>query len=216
MTHADLCALAVRWLKRPYSASGHGCQVAVSECKSGWTGEIPDAIGFRTGSDTTSGSIVVEVKVSRADFLADKGKPHRAEGAGLGTWRYYMAPEGLLRVEELPTRWGLLEVNSRGHVKPKAGPAVVAKSWRAFTDALPQYRHPSDHDRERTLLVMLLARLGDPEAMNLRLREANNINQRLIRRLEEERKRYQRLQSTLWTKELAAATPRAPDAGGAP
>jgi hypothetical protein len=213
MTHAELCALAVRWLKRPYSASGHGCQVAVSECKSGWTGEIPDAIGFRTGSDTTSGSIVVEVKVSRADFLADKAKPHRAEGLGLGTWRYYMAPEGLLRVEDLPTRWGLLEVNARGHVKPIAGPVVHAKRWGLFADSLAAYRHASDHGRERTLLVMLLARLGDPEAMNLRLREASNANQRLIRELERERERYRKLQDRLWEKAAVVVEPRAPMEG---
>jgi len=36
--------------------------------------EIPDVIGFGSGF-----SIVIECKVSRADFLQDKKKPHRAK-----------------------------------------------------------------------------------------------------------------------------------------
>lgn len=121
MTHADLCALAVKWLKRQNSAGGPGCHVAISECRSGWTGEIPDAIGFRAaGHKQTDGSIVVECKTSRSDFLADRKKAHRLEG-GLGNWRYFMAPAGLIRADEVPLGWGLLEVNSRLHIKAVAG-----------------------------------------------------------------------------------------------
>lgn len=200
MTHADLCTLAVKWLKRPNSAGGHGCQVAVSECRSGWDGEIPDAIGFRTGTaaSLTAGSVVVEVKVSRSDFLADRTKPHRQEGAGLGTWRYFMAPQGLIKAEELPPRWGLLEVNGRGHVKPVLGPAVVAKNWGGFVQALDLFQHPTDFHRERTLLVALLARIGDAEALNVRLKVANNSIQRLLRSVERERRHALAIESKRW------------------
>src|SRR5690606_30712771 len=122
MTHADLCALALKWLKRPRSAGGAGCAVAVSECRTGWSGEIPDAIGFRC-AEPDPGSVVVEVKVSRPDFLADSKKPHRTSG-GVGDWRYYMAPQGIISAVDLPKGWGLLEVNSRGHVKVVAGHAA--------------------------------------------------------------------------------------------
>lgn len=177
LTHANLCGVAVRWLRRPNGAGGHGCHVAVSECKAEWNGEIPDAIGFRAGHQ--AGSIVVEVKVSRSDFLADKGKPHRAEGSGMGVWRYYMAPAGLLTAEDMPARWGLLEVNSRGHVKALAGPVTRLERWSDFADALNAYRNPCDVERERALLVRLLHRLGDIEQMNLRIREAQSVQQRM-------------------------------------
>lgn len=183
LTHAGLCAIAVRWLKRAPSAGGPGCTIAVSEPRAEARGECPDAIGFRAGH--LDGSVLVECKVSRADFLADKAKPHRQPGCGMGTWRYYMAPAGMLRPEELPERWGLLEVNSRGHVKPLAGPAVAAAHWGQYAEALEAYRHQQvDVERERALLVRLLARLSDPEALNLRVREVYAANSRMARTID--------------------------------
>lgn len=185
MSHADLCAIAVRWLKRPNSQNGHGCCIAMSEVKSGWTGEIPDAIGFRQkGYDYGDGSVVVEVKVTRSDFLADRKKPHRIEG-GLGNWRYFMCPEGLIRPEELPEGWGLLWVNKRGHVKPLAGPAHVMASTRHYMErrqALIDHRQASEASGEQFLLVKLLARVGDPEELNQKLREAWREQARLSKR----------------------------------
>lgn len=183
MTHAELCALAVRWLKRPNGAGGHGCTVAVSECQAADNGEIPDAIGFRAAG-YRSGTVVVECKTSRSDFFADRLKPHRALGAGMGNWRYFMAPEGVLKVSDLPERWGLLSVNSRGHINPLAGPAVHAKQWGQFDAALSAYRQTADVERELSLSVKLLARLGDAEAMNLRIREAFNSQARMAKEVD--------------------------------
>lgn len=59
-------------------------------------------------------SVLVESKVSRSDFLCDRDKPFRQKPEnGVGCERYYLAPSGLIRVEELPTGWGLLEVSGR-------------------------------------------------------------------------------------------------------
>ena len=57
MKHSDLCKLAVSWLKRPFSRGGHGCTVAIDECRTGWGGEIPDAVGYRYSGmqDTSTG-----------------------------------------------------------------------------------------------------------------------------------------------------------------
>jgi len=74
------------------------------------SGEMPDAIGWKKACH----SVLVESKVSRGDFLADRGKPFRSNPeTGVGCERYYMAPRGLIRVEELPAGWGLLEVCGR-------------------------------------------------------------------------------------------------------
>lgn len=184
-THKTLTELAVKWLKRPNSAGGPGCAIAMNECKTGYSGEIPDAIGFRrTGHQPTDGSVVVEVKTSRADFLADAKKPHRMSG-GVGSWRYYMAPTGLIAPMELPAGWGLLEVNVRGHVKAVAGHAVHFKGrhdeylrqadlWR-FDDV--------DMEREQFLLVRVIANTGDPQKVLDMLREANNQRSRLLSRI---------------------------------
>lgn len=184
-THADLCALAVKWLKRNNSAGGPGCAVALSECRSGYLGEIPDAIGYRA-SGHHDGTYVVEVKVSRSDFLADARKPHRISG-GLGKWRHFMAPEGLIRVDELPPGWGLLEVNSRGHVKRRAGVAAhFHLGYDELERAFEQWRQDADHAREQWLLVRAVANAGDPMEALSRLREANNRASRLAAELERE------------------------------
>lgn len=98
--HSQLVELAVRWLRSSYR-----CGIVLSEqyCS---TGEVPDAIGWKGQCR----SVVVECKVSRADYLADAEKPFRKRSEdGLGSERYYLVPAGLIRVEELPDGWGLLE-----------------------------------------------------------------------------------------------------------
>src|ERR1700760_3011333 len=65
--HAQLVGRAAEWLRLRY-----GCGIVLSEqyCA---TGEIPDVIGWKASCQ----SVLVECKVSRADFLADAAKPFR-------------------------------------------------------------------------------------------------------------------------------------------
>lgn len=111
--------MAVRWLRR------YRCGVVLSEqaCVSG---EMPDAIGWKKACH----SVLIEGKVSRGDFLADRGKPFRLKPeVGIGCERYYLAPQGLIRIEELPAGWGLLEVHGREIERVKAS----AKNLRSET-----------------------------------------------------------------------------------
>src|SRR6201988_4817609 len=106
MTHAQLVEKAVRWLR------GYRCGVVLSEqaCVSG---EMPDAIGWKQACH----SVLVECKITRADFLADRAKPFRLKPEkGVGSERFYMAPPGLMKVEDLPPGWGLLEYR-RGRIE---------------------------------------------------------------------------------------------------
>ena len=103
MTHAQLVEKAVRWLR------SSRCGVLLSEqaCVSG---EMPDAIGWKRANH----SVLVECKVTRADFLADRAKPFRSKPErGVGCERFYLTPANLLRPEELPACWGLLEIRGR-------------------------------------------------------------------------------------------------------
>ncbi len=104
MTHAQLVKLAESWLRRSYR-----CGVILSEqpCASG---ETPDLIGWKGKCR----SVVVECKVSRADFLADAQKPWRRDPEiALGCERFYLAPAGLISSGELPSGWGLLACRGR-------------------------------------------------------------------------------------------------------
>jgi len=103
MTHEKLVAKAVAWLR------DYRCGVVLSEqnCASG---ETPDAIGWKRGCH----SVIVECKTSRADFLIDLEKPFRRKSAsGMGCERFYLTPSALLRPQDLPQGWGLLEVRGR-------------------------------------------------------------------------------------------------------
>jgi hypothetical protein len=103
MTHALLVRKAVEWLR------SYRCGVILSEqaCASG---EMPDAIGWKRACH----SVLVECKVSRADFLADRVKPFRQKSElGVGSERFYLVPRSLVRPDELPAGWGLLECHGR-------------------------------------------------------------------------------------------------------
>ena len=105
MTHAQLIEKAIRWLRR------YRCGVVLSEqaCTSG---EMPDAIGWKRACH----SVLVECKVTRADFLADRAKPCRQNPEqGVGSERFYLTPAAFIRPEELTAGWGLLEYR-RGRV----------------------------------------------------------------------------------------------------
>ena len=121
MTHEKLVQRAVAWLR------SYGCGVVLSEqcCASG---ETPDAIGWKRACH----SVVVECKISRSDFLADREKPFRRKAElGMGCERYYLSPGGLLNPDELPRGWGLLELRGRDvHVDVPANEKM--RSTRGF------------------------------------------------------------------------------------
>ena len=131
LTHSALVRLVEKWLR------SRGCSVVLTEAKTMASPEEPDAIAWRSAS-----SILVEVKVSRADFLADRKKLFRkAADMGMGVRRYFATPPGLVSPDELPPSWGLLEVT----------PTRV----QVVRNASPQARHAAN---EIALLTAALVR----------------------------------------------------------
>jgi len=93
MTHSRLVDHAVHWLKSKYR-----CGIVLSE-QSCSSGETPDAIGWKARNH----SVVVECKISRADFLADASKCWRTHPeCALGCERFYLAPAEVVSCSELP------------------------------------------------------------------------------------------------------------------
>lgn len=162
-THSQLNAIAVRWLLRAASSKGASCHVAFQEVSDTSGTERCDAWGYSWGWRPFS--VLVEVKVSRSDFLRDKHKPHRQQG-GVGTYRYYMCPEGLLTVEDMPERWGLIWVNSRGHCRIMAGAACCHISEGYHGGWIEeQWKHTADQVTELNMLAYMFKRVGDPDAL---------------------------------------------------
>lgn len=122
--HYQLCCEGAKWLfrqKHNYdrcknkpchipefcSACKKYNYVAVELCT--WDTESADVWGLGNFCDSS----VIEVKVSHADFKADQKKWHRsqtaeAKGMQAGRLRWYLCPEGVIKPEELPDKWGLL------------------------------------------------------------------------------------------------------------
>ncbi len=128
MTHAQLVDRAVRWLR------WYRCGVVLSE-QACTNGETPDAIGWKQACH----SVLVECKVTRADFLADRDKPFRMKPEkGVGSERFYLTPPSLMKPEELPIGWGLLELR-RGRVEmvhPSAKNLRTAAGFRSEMNLL--------------------------------------------------------------------------------
>lgn len=142
MKHSDLVSYVADWLR-----SERGFRTVLTEGSCSGTVEEPDVIAWKGGRST-----LVECKRSRADFLADRKKPFRAEAsAGMGRTRLYAAAPGIIRPADLPDRWGMLEVTDGGRVQL----VVEPRSFSAW-----------NRDGEIVLLAAALERaaLGVPGA----------------------------------------------------
>lgn len=137
MTHDALIDRAIKWLRGTAR-----CFAVLSEVRT-VGGETPDAIGWNN-----AGSWLIECKTSHSDFQMDQRKRHRRPGLGMGNRRYYMAVPGLIQPDELPLRWGLLEVQ----------PRIIRHAVEAqpFTDE-------KIAQRERKILVAALRKLQEME-----------------------------------------------------
>jgi hypothetical protein len=89
---------------------------------------MPDAIGWKRACH----SVLVECKVTRSDFLADRAKPFRLKPEqAVGCERFYLVPAGMVRCEDLPTGWGLLELR-RGRIEMTHASAKNLRSASGF------------------------------------------------------------------------------------
>jgi hypothetical protein len=110
--------------------------------------ETPDVFGWNYWT-----TVLVEVKTSRADFMADAKKEFRQNPEqGVGERRYYCCPAGLILTDELPEKWGLLyEAN---------GVLTVIKKAE---------RQVANYKSERIILSSILRREGiKPKIFNYR------------------------------------------------
>lgn len=106
ITHDALVEQAKKWLEEAHG-NKFACGFVLAEfsCRAS---EIPDVIGFNADR-----SILIECKVSRADFLRDKRKPHRNYIRALGNLRYFLTLPSVACPEDIKNGWGLLYATDR-------------------------------------------------------------------------------------------------------
>jgi hypothetical protein len=117
--HSLLIQEAARWMSKK------GASVIITDMTHGGP-ETADVIGWKGKLST-----VIECKASVADFRADGQKVFRRyPEMGMGCFRYYCAPVGLLQPEKLPPTWGLLEWDGKKlkeTQKPDRNPKAAAR-----------------------------------------------------------------------------------------
>jgi hypothetical protein len=149
VTHSDLVEHGRKWLASQ-------APIVVTEISSG-ASEEPDVIAFSVSRyNLGRGTILLECKVSRQDFLGDQKKPYRRDPRiGMGNYRYYLAPAGLIKCEELPEKWGLLEAHQNGGIK------IIKKA---------EWQETNSH-REVILLCSVLRRLKIAEGGHVSIKK---------------------------------------------
>jgi len=126
-SHKELVSIAARWLNSK-------CGVVLPEFVT-YEAEIADVLGF-----SRRNSYMIEVKVSRADFLRDKKKYFRYyEEMGVGNLRYYACTRGLIGPLEVPDGWGLIYVSPNGNARQMLAPDRKKANYEAEKNILYSY-----------------------------------------------------------------------------
>lgn len=145
MKHSELIDIGAKWLNKIAPNCTYRCPFVVNDLVT-FTPETPDIFGFTSG-----GTVLIEVKVSRSDFLVDKKKPfRRVEKKGMGISRLYLCPEGIIKISDLPEKWGLLWVDDAGVITIQKDSVGCDVDWSA----------------ERSLMYSIIRRLGKPGILN--------------------------------------------------
>lgn len=106
--HRELCLSVASWLRQNRNNENliPRCQYATVELVTS-NNESPDVFGWIYWC-----SILIEVKVSHADFLKDAVKFSRIyPNKGIGEFRYYCCPNEVIKENEVPLNWGLIYEN---------------------------------------------------------------------------------------------------------
>lgn len=136
--HRTLIDRGVKWMRK------HDNNIFIPNCSHieielvTANSETPDAIGWGSGR-----SVLLEAKCSRADFMRDAKKHFRKyTDKGMGNFRFYITPRDLIRYDELPEGWGLLEVIGR----------------KTVMRVQPKYQQ-SNNEAEKTVLLSRIRRM---------------------------------------------------------
>lgn len=106
-----------------------------------------------------------EIKVSRSDWLRELKAPEKAEPIAryMNRW-FIVAPAGVVKADELPSTWGLMQYRADGklvvaHPAPKLSPAPVDRAFlailvrRAFTSSRKEIREAEQRARQEGIEI---------------------------------------------------------------
>lgn len=114
--HNELAGRLAEWLRRQGRVTWENIELLVPRCEGGRQAIRPDVFSLASTYDENRiNPCVHEVKVSRADFLADVAKPEKRAGySQVAEVFYYVGPAGMIDASEVPSDCGLLLETSMG------------------------------------------------------------------------------------------------------
>jgi len=147
LKHNELVKRAVKWLYSQGCGYAVGERVAVTS-----TGEIPDAIGFRSNC-----SILIECKTSKSDFKADRKKDFRFDNPhlGMGNFRFYLCEKDVISPLEVPNGWGLLYTKGEKIIKVIA---PAGNAWGKHSKTHKMFWQESNTEAEKRIMYSCLRR----------------------------------------------------------
>src|SRR5262249_44648967 len=140
---------------RKWLANTAVCRFILTEFRCAFFSEQPDAIGYKGLV-----SVLIECKTSRSDFFADKKKRGARHGMKMGAYRVFMTPPRLLPLEDLPKRWGLLELHG----------SKVRQLRNPMRDGTPRFEHP-ERCLDAEMAILLSAAQAVSATMKRNIRE---------------------------------------------
>lgn len=177
-------------LKLRFPALSHALMFEVAPATGGGT-RYADAVAV--GLWASHGHMVqgVEIKVSRSDFLHEMKQPQKSDPVMRYCNRWWLAcPKGMVKPEELPTTWGMLEYHDRGvlQVKVKAPVLPAIPVTLAFFASLCRRRAGRDEAMSDEEIARQVAQQVDSHKKRLDGEHANKLGYRQTAILEAEAK----------------------------
>lgn len=117
--HHDLAGRLASWLREQGRVTWENIELLVPRTEGGRQAIRPDVFSLAaTYDEKRINPCVHEVKVSRADFLADVARPEKRTGySQIAEVVYYAAPDGMIEASEVPAECGLLVEAQEGQFK---------------------------------------------------------------------------------------------------
>ena len=140
--HEALVERVARVMTREGRLAWRGLAVR-ARVDAGWTIAMPDVFSIRhTSVEAYAEPVVHEVKVRRADLLADLRRVCKREAyLALGGECWYVIAEGIAEADEIPRECGVLVATGVGFVVARAAPKRPATIgfalWMALARATP-------------------------------------------------------------------------------
>jgi hypothetical protein len=125
--------------------NSYRCKLVIVRAKPWSCREHPDAIGWNQNGE----SVVIECKVSVADFTADRLKAWRTYSKGMGFKRYYMIPEELWNSERYASRVR--------EMVPRGIGVLIVTTHRVKVEIPAEGRQDRDWAEEVSMLVSRIA-----------------------------------------------------------